>query len=146
MSKINETISKWNKTNKRVLHLIPHSHTDEGWLSTVEDFYTGEDESSIYVGCVRDILDSVIEELQYNPNRTFSFAEIKYFQMWWEKQTPELQNITRKLVKDGQLDLVSGGWSAPDEAITTYDDILDNFMIGQRFLKKEFDMTPRVSW
>jgi len=50
------------------------------------------------------------------------------------------------LVKDGQLDLVSGGWSAPDEAITTYDDILDNFMIGQRFLKKEFDITPRVSW
>lgn len=66
--------------------------------------------------------------------------------MWWERQTPELQDEVRKLVKNGQLDLVSGGWSAPDEAITTYDDILDNFMIGQRFLKKEFDIVPRVSW
>ena len=65
MKKLNETILKWNKTGaKRVLHLVPHSHTDEGWLSTVEDFYTGEDESSIYIGCVRDILDSTIEELQ----------------------------------------------------------------------------------
>ena len=45
-----------------------------------------------------------------------------------------MQADVRGIVKNGQLDLVSGGWSAPDEAITTYDDILDNFMIGQRFL------------
>ena len=58
----------------------------------------------------------------------------------------DLSDFSACRSQDGQLDLVSGGWSAPDEAITTYDDILDNFMIGQRFLKKEFDMTPRVSW
>ena len=69
---------KFNMT-KKVVHLIPHSHTDEGWLSTVEDFYTGEDEWSIYIGCVRDILDSTIAELIENSNRTFAFAEIKYF-------------------------------------------------------------------
>lgn len=57
-----------------------------------------------------------------------------------------MQADVRGIVKNGQLDLVSGGWSAPDEAITTYDDILDNFMIGQRFLKREFGIIPRVSW
>ena len=51
------------KPNKKIVHLIPHSHTDEGWLSTVDEFYTGEDDWSIYIGCVKDILDSTIEEL-----------------------------------------------------------------------------------
>jgi len=78
LEKLNQTIKAEN-TTKRVVHLVPHSHTDEGWLSTVEDFYTGDDEFSIYIGCVRDILDSTIEELILNENRTFAFAEIKYF-------------------------------------------------------------------
>jgi len=41
--------------------MIPHSHTDEGWLSTSEDFFTGDDTSSIYVGGVKDMLDSVVQ-------------------------------------------------------------------------------------
>jgi len=85
LNKLNETYKTDNKT-RRVVHLIPHSHTDEGWLSTVEDFYTGNDEGSIYIGCVRDILDTSIGELLANENRTFAFAEIKYFQMWWNEQ------------------------------------------------------------
>jgi hypothetical protein len=45
-------------------------------------------------------------------------------------------------VKNGNLDLVSGGWSTPDEAITSYDNLLDNFMLGQRWLQEEFDYHP----
>ena len=48
------------KKDKKVLHIIPHSHTDEGWLSTTEDFYSGDDPTSIYIGSVKDILDSTI--------------------------------------------------------------------------------------
>ena len=66
--------------------------------------------------------------------------------MWWENQDKELKTKVKELVKKGRLDLVSGGWSAPDEAVTTYDDILDNFMIGQTFLQKEFGIHPKVSW
>lgn len=73
--KIKEEVDK----NKRVLHIIPHSHTDEGWLSTVEEFFTGDDYYSIYIGSVKDILDSTIEELILGKNRTFTFAETKYF-------------------------------------------------------------------
>ena len=41
---------------------------------------------------------------------------------------------------------MSGGWSAPDEATTTYDQLIDNLMIGQQFLQKEFELQPKVSW
>jgi len=50
------------------------------------------------------------------------------------------------MVKDGRLDLVSGGWSAPDEATTQFDSILNNLMMGQQWLQKEFDHHPVVSW
>jgi len=53
-------------------------------------------------------------------------------------------------VKRGQLELINGGWSAPDEACPTYDDLLDNWMTGQKFLMSQFgnDVLPglKLSW
>lgn len=76
---IEEEIKKTKKKGQRTLHIIPHSHTDEGWLSTTEDFFTGDDDYSIYVGSVKDILDSTIQELIDNENHTFTYSEMKYF-------------------------------------------------------------------
>lgn len=37
--------------------------------------------------------------------------------------------------------------SAPDEAVTNADDIIDNFMSGHKFLRQELDIEdPSVSW
>lgn len=84
-----------NNTDKRILHIIPHSHTDEGWLSTTDDFFTGDDVSSIYVGSVRDILDSVVFEMGLDKNRTFTFSEIKYFKIWWDMQLEDTKEPVR---------------------------------------------------
>jgi len=72
--------------------------------------------------------------MQVNKNRTFAYAEIKYFKVWWDMQDNKTKDAVRLMVKEGRLDLVSGGWSAPDEATTQYDSILDNLHIGQHFL------------
>jgi len=48
-------------------------------MSTAENYYTGNDTNQIYIGGVRDILDSVINEMIDNKNLTFTYAEIKYF-------------------------------------------------------------------
>ena len=108
------------KKERKVVHIFPHSHTDEGWLAKAEDFFTGAD-TAIFFGSVKDILDTTILELIANINRTFAYAELKYFKMWFERQDNVMQEKVRTLVKNGQLDLVGGGWSAPDEATTTYD-------------------------
>ena len=73
------------KKEKKVVHIFPHSHTDEGWLSTSNDFFTGDDDMSIYVGSVKDILDTTMQQLFEDKNRTFTFAEIKYFKMWYDR-------------------------------------------------------------
>ena len=92
------------------------------------------------------MLDSVVQQLLANKNRTFVFAEMKYFKMWYDLQNEQTKNQVKALVKSGRLDLVGGGWAAPDEATTTYDAILDNFAIGQNFLMKEFNHHPKISW
>jgi hypothetical protein len=65
--------------------------------------------------------------------------------MWYENQTAEVQEKAKSLVKDGRLDLVNGGWSSPDEAVTTYDALIDNFMMGQQWLYKTFEHHSKIS-
>jgi hypothetical protein len=38
--------------------------------------------------------------------------------------------------------------SAPDEATTNYEDLIDNFMTGHRFIKEELQQEdmPHISW
>jgi len=64
---------------KRYVHLIPHSHTSEGFMSTPDNYFSGSENNQIYIGGVRDILDSVVSEMIDNKNLTFTYAEIKYF-------------------------------------------------------------------
>ena len=89
---------KADKKEKKGLHLFPHSHTDEGWLSTTAEFFSGEDDGSFIIGSVKDILTSVLDELQVHPRRTFAFAEIKYFKMWYDPLPQKTKNLVKRLV------------------------------------------------
>jgi hypothetical protein len=84
------------KKPKRFLHILPHSHTDEGWLTTTNDTFTGDDDNATFTGGVRDILDSVLEQLTKDgkTNRTFTFAQTKMFKQWYDTQS----NITKTKV------------------------------------------------
>jgi hypothetical protein len=99
---------------------MPHSHVDEGWLATTNDTLTGDDDNATFTGGVRDILDSVVEQLakEGKTNRTFAFAQTKMFKEWYDIQPNITKEKVKGLVKDGRLDLVNGGWTTPDEATT----------------------------
>jgi hypothetical protein len=70
-------LSATNASPKTV-HIVPHSHTDLGWLQTVDEYFQAEKG-------VKNILDNVIQSLIANPKRKFSYAEMKYMAMWWEE-------------------------------------------------------------
>jgi hypothetical protein len=38
------------------------------------------------------------------------------------------------LIKNGQLEILNGGWVAGDEADPNYEDLINNMMIGHEFL------------
>lgn len=67
--------------------------------------------------------------------------------MWWERQNDLTRAQVKRLIRNNQFQIVNGGMSAPDEATTNADDIIDNFMRGHQFLKQELDIDdPNVSW
>lgn len=93
------------------VHVVPHTHDDVGWLKTVDQYYLGAN-NSIQHAAVHHILDTVIEQLQRNPDRKFIYVEQAFFQMWWQRQTPEVQAQARTLIQNGQLEFINGGWCA----------------------------------
>ncbi|KAG8388779.1 hypothetical protein BUALT_Bualt02G0160700 [Buddleja alternifolia] len=127
------------------VHLVAHSHDDVGWLKTVDQYYVGSN-NSIRGGCVQNVLDSVVMALRRDPNRRFIFAEMAFFNRWWDEQSPEIQEEVRKLVDSGQLEFVNGGWCMHDEATTHYIDMIDQTTLGHRFIKAQFNKTPRAGW
>jgi len=44
------------------------------------------------------------------------------------------------------LEFANGGWSATDEACPSYEDMINNMVIGHQFLKREFGVVPRTGW
>lgn len=122
---------------KRVLHIVPHSHTDD--LSSNKDLQKqlseSTPESELYtkgspagfMGSVDDILNSTMLELYADGNKTFTFGDLKYFKKWYDKLSPTDKADVKVVVQNGQLDLVNGGWMPVDEALTQYDSLLDSF-------------------
>ena len=41
---------------------------------------------------------------------------------------------------------MNGGWVASDEACPTYEDLIENLVIGHKFLKDNFDIVPKFAW
>lgn len=88
------------KQDKIYVHYFPHSHTDLGWVNTLDEYYYGV-QIGHYNNKVKAIIGTSIDELEKFDYRTFTFAEIKFFQMWWEEQTEEKKASVRKLVQAG---------------------------------------------
>ncbi|KAL5724487.1 alpha-mannosidase [Ranunculus cassubicifolius] len=52
----------------------------------------------------------------------------------------------KQLVNSAQLEFINGGMCMHDEASPHYIDMIDQTTLGHRFIKQEFDVTPRVGW
>ncbi|EEC11288.1 lysosomal alpha-mannosidase, putative [Ixodes scapularis] len=51
---------------------------------------------------VRTILDSVVRELQANPERRFTYVEMGFFSRWWDDQSGDTRQLVRELVDAGE--------------------------------------------
>ncbi|KAL7152693.1 hypothetical protein ABFS83_04G115600 [Erythranthe nasuta] len=127
------------------VHLVPHTHDDVGWLKTVDQYYVGSN-NSIQVACVQNVLDSLITALLADKNRKFIYVEQAFFQRWWRRQSEATKKTVQILVSTGQLELINGGMCMHDEAATHYIDMIDQTTLGHRYIKQQFNVTPRIGW
>ena len=55
-----------------------------------------------------------------------------YFTRWWDMQEAGTQDRVRALIRNKQLQFAGGGWVSNDEAICSYEDIIDQLTLGHR--------------
>ena len=127
------------------MHFIAHTHDDVGWLKTVDECYTGSNQKTQHAN-IHLILSSVVQELIKDPSRKFTYVEMKFFTMWYKRQTDEVKANVKILVSEGRLEFANGGWSMHDEATPHYEDMINNMLIGHEFLQKEFNVKPKIGW
>ncbi|KAG8181687.1 hypothetical protein JTE90_014820 [Oedothorax gibbosus] len=133
--------------DKLNVHLVCHTHNDVGWLKTVDQYYYGANQSIQNAG-VQYILDSVVQSLKNDPQKRFIYVESAFFSRWWNEQHDSKRHIVKKLVCDGRLEFIGGGWSMNDEAAAHYNSIIDQMTLGHRLLNDTFGKcgTPKVAW
>lgn len=127
----------WNRNNILKVFVVPHSHNDPGWIKTFEEYYISQ---------TKHILNNMLNKLPEDPRRKFIWAEISFFAMWWEDLSEDEQSQVRNLVKNGQLEIVSGGWVMNDEANSHWISIIHQYTDGHQWLQQNLNYTPKSSW
>ena len=94
------------------------------------------------------IVDTVIAQLQVNPDRKFIYVEIGFFARWWEEASDLKRAAARKVVENGQLEFINGGWCMHDEASPLWTAMVDQTTRGHQFIQKNFGAkaAPRGTW
>ena len=67
---------------KTIVHFVPHSHMDAGWLKTYQQYYDQE---------VKVIFDSVFPKLIKDAKYTYTVGDIAFFRKYYESATAEMQ-------------------------------------------------------
>ncbi|XP_076174533.1 lysosomal alpha-mannosidase II isoform X1 [Ptiloglossa arizonensis] len=134
-------------SKKLNVHLVAHTHDDVGWLKTVDQYYFGS-RTRIQKAGVQYILDSVIKALLDNPDRRFIYVETAFLWKWWLRQNEETKEAVRNLINEGRLEIIGGGWSMNDEAVTHYHSLVDQYTWGFRRLNDTFGSCarPHIGW
>ncbi|CAH0578424.1 unnamed protein product [Chrysodeixis includens] len=117
--------------------VVPHSHNDPGWLKTFEQYFEWK---------TKNIINNIVHKLHQYPNMTFIWTEISFLNAWWERSHPVKQKALKKLIREGRLEITTGGWVMPDEACTHIYALIDQFIEGHHWVKTNLGVIPKTGW
>nr|XP_015199115.1 PREDICTED: alpha-mannosidase 2x isoform X2 [Lepisosteus oculatus] len=128
--------SEWDNEPLQVF-VVPHSHNDPGWIKTFDKYYFDQ---------TQHIINNMLVKLQEDPRRKFIWSEISFFAKWWESVDMQKREAMSKLIRSGQVEMVTGGWVMTDEANVHYFAMIDQLIEGHQWLEKNIGVTPRSGW
>lgn len=127
---------EWD-SEKLKIFVVPHSHNDPGWKLTVEEYYDRQS---------RHILNTIVDTLSKDSRRKFIWEEMSYLERWWRDASDNKKESFSNLVKNGQLEIVGGGWVMNDEANSHYFAIIEQITEGNMWLNDTIGVIPKNSW
>ncbi|CAH8534087.1 unnamed protein product [Schistosoma turkestanicum] len=130
-------MDQWKEDEPLEVFIVPFSHQDPGWIKTLEGYFTTE---------TKPILDATLTILNEKDEARFVYSEVSFLNLWINTLSAEQKQSFKKLLQNGHWEIVSGGWVMPDEAVTHYYSIIDQFIEGHHWLLEHFDYRPNVTW
>ncbi|OMO68163.1 hypothetical protein COLO4_29856 [Corchorus olitorius] len=127
---------EWDSEKLKVF-VVPHSHNDPGWKFTVEEYYERQ---------TKHILNTIVDTLSKDSRRKFIWEEMSYLERWWRDASEDKKESFTNLVKNGQLEIVGGGWVMNDEANSHYFAIIEQITEGNMWLNETIGFVPKNSW
>ncbi|KAI5341084.1 hypothetical protein L3X38_020358 [Prunus dulcis] len=127
---------EWDSEKLKVI-VVPHSHNDPGWKLTVEEYYERQS---------KHILDTIVDTLSKDTRRKFIWEEMSYLERWWRDSSDLKRESFTNLVKNGQLEIVGGGWVMNDEANSHYYAIIEQMTEGNMWLNDTVGVIPKNAW
>ena len=128
-----------SEENPLTVFVVPHSHNDPGWIKTFDDYFRTQ---------TTHIITTVVEALEMDPQRRFIWAEISYFSWWWKEQDLAMRNRALKVLDNGQLEFVTGGWVMPDEANSDIYALEVQMQEGHTWIRENLgpQYVPKYGW
>ena len=78
--------------------------------------------------------------------RKFSWAEISFFSMWWERANDNQRARMKALVASGRVEFITAGWVMEDEANTYLYAMVDQMIEGNHFIKDHLGAKAKSAW
>ena len=119
------------------VHVIPWTHVDPGYKSSYTNSF------NVHIG---KILTSVVNALSAKPSRRFIWPETCILQRWYANANDAMKEALKKVIANGQLEIVTGGWIMADESLSHYETMLEELTEGHDWLIRALGVRPTVGF
>ena len=148
------------------MHMSVHPHLDAFWIFNFDSYYDPKpDENQVHSYFVQNRFTSVkkifntatnilweskkhresVGDNSQKAHRSFFNSEMGFFKRWFFEQNSATKDKVRDILKTKYWEILGGGFVEHDEGCAYYDDIIESYQMGLRFLKENFDYYPRTA-
>lgn len=132
----NQSIYQNEAWSGGTVYLIPATHSDPYWKGE----WGGSN-----IGILHDNIIDALLYLRIDPDFRYTIDQagiVSTFVM----EHPEYRNELANAIKQGQIEVAGGGVSQADLNIPSGEGLLRNFLIGNDWFRKEFNISIQVAW
>jgi alpha-mannosidase len=124
-----------NGDSQHNLSAVGHAHIDTAWLWPLAETRRK---------CVRTF-STALRLMEDYPEYKFVASQAQQY-AWIKESHPALYEKIKARVREGRFIPVGGTWVEPDCNLPSGESLVRQFLLGQRFFRREFGITCREFW